>query len=70
MRPSRERGSFGFPQLPGAGDHIQILNERGLIDLMQVSYIQHTPVHQPDESGTSRPMVHVICELIGEDIPL
>jgi hypothetical protein len=33
---SREIGNFGFRQLPISGDHIQILNERGLIDLMQV----------------------------------
>jgi hypothetical protein len=64
--PVIERGKFGFPQLPGRGDHIQIVNQRGLIDLMQVLYVQYTPTHQPDKSGLLGPAVHLICELIGE----
>lgn len=65
-QPSLERGNYGFPQLPGLGDHIQIVNERGRIDLMQVLYVQHTPTHQPDQSRLLRPAVHIICKLIGE----
>jgi hypothetical protein len=63
---ARESVDYGFPQLPGRGDHIQIVNKRGLIDLMQVLYVQYTPTHQPDQSNVLRPAVHLICELIGE----
>jgi hypothetical protein len=67
---SLERGNFGFKQLPSQRDHIQIINGRGLIDLLRVEYVQHTPAHQTPIGSIHHPLSHVICELLGEDIPL
>jgi hypothetical protein len=39
---THEKGIYGFLQLPEAGDRIQILNARGLIDFLKV-YTSSTP---------------------------
>jgi hypothetical protein len=68
--PTIERGDFGFQQIPSPGDHFQIINDRGLVDLLQVEYIQHTPSVQEPNKSILRPITHVLCELVGEDVPL
>jgi hypothetical protein len=68
---SRERGTYGFLQLPAAGDHIQILNNSGLIDLMKVLYVQHTPLTEGSDINIYREAtVHLICAEIATDVPL
>jgi hypothetical protein len=69
-KASLERGSFGFQQIPGRGDHVQIINDHGLIDLLQVEYVKHTPEHKTPHGSIEHPMTHVICNLLDEDIPL
>jgi len=64
LKPCLERGVYGFAQLPSPGDHVQILKECGRIDLLQVLRVQHTPAHRDGEKSA----VHVICQLVGEDI--
>ena len=63
-RASKERGRFGFEQLPAAADHIEIPRGDDEIDLMQVAYVQYTPV--VDNSGATQSQRHVIvCDPIG-----
>jgi hypothetical protein len=68
---AHEKGIYGFLQLPVAGDRIQILNDRGLIDLLKVLYIQHTPLSKITGRDVYREsMVHLICEEMSKDVPL
>lgn len=70
MKPAILRGTFGFQQIPSPSDHIQILNERELIDLMQVLYVQHTPAHLSEKWKVEQPLTHIICDVLNRDIPL
>jgi hypothetical protein len=64
---SIERGAFGFLQLPTANDQIQILNERGRCDLLQVKYVQHTPASNAGDP--KQPVAHIICDFVAEISP-
>jgi hypothetical protein len=64
---SIERGTFGFLQLPNANDEIQILNERGRCDLLQVKYVQHTPASNAGDP--KQPVAHIICDFVAEISP-
>jgi hypothetical protein len=70
MMAALERGRFGFQQIPSPGDHIEILNERGLMDLLKVAYVQHTPAHSLGGLKIEQPITHIICDIEGTDIPL
>jgi hypothetical protein len=62
------RGTFGFLQLPNPKDHIELLNERGRCDILQVEYIRHTPMNNAD--GQPEPAVQIVCEFLFEASPL
>jgi hypothetical protein len=39
-KPSRDRGDYVFLQVPGPGDHIQVLNERHLVDNWRPTHVK------------------------------
>lgn len=70
LEASRDIGDYGFPQLPAAGDHIQVKNGRQKLELLQVLYIQHSPLPGPGVADwPDKPIIHVICRSLGEIAP-
>ena len=54
-------GTFGFAHLPSPGDHIHIGNNRGSIDVLCVTQVEHHPVALPVRPN-ARPDAYVaIC---------
>ena len=65
LKPSWYVGDFDFAQLPSPGDHIEIRNERGMISLLEVIRLQHTP-RAASSDWPEKGMVRVICNWLGE----
>jgi hypothetical protein len=72
---TRGRGDHEFAALPRKGDRIVLWNGRGGLDILVVSYVEHSPVKAEPDTEISRvkheigPSVTVVIEFLrdGED---